>query len=221
MALAAQAQSFVENFDVVGGTTTNGQLGGAALEANGWFFNNLSAPRGVIDWFQGEGTLNFPSFNGDPNAYISANFNNTTGAGTINNWMMTPVRTLNNGDTISFYTRTAANQFPDRLRLAISTSGASTNVANFTTVLSINENLVTSVYPTTWTQFTYTVTGLSGPTSGRFGFNYNVTNGGPNGNNSDLIGIDNVVYTAVPEPATMSALALGALALLKRRRRSA
>lgn len=57
-------------------------------------------------------------------------------------------------------------------------------------LLSVNPSLITGVYPTSWTKFTATVSGLAGPTSGRVAFRYFVTNGGPSGANSDYIGID-------------------------------
>lgn len=37
--------------------------------------------------------------------YIGANFNNTTGANTISNWLVTPNVTIKNGDAITLYTR--------------------------------------------------------------------------------------------------------------------
>jgi hypothetical protein len=43
-------------------------------------------------------------------------------------------------------------------------------------------------------------------------------NAGPSGANSDYIGIDTVAYDAVPEPASMIALGLGAAALIRRRK---
>jgi hypothetical protein len=154
--------------------------------------------------------------------HISANFNNGSGTADINNWLISPVLTFNNGDTISFFSRTVPTPaFPDRLRLRLSTSGASTAEADFATVLlSINEGLTTAGYPTTWTQFNATITGLGGPTSGRFAFAYQVPQGGPSGANSDFIGIDSVQYSVVPEPATIAVLGLGAAALLRRRRRN-
>ena len=49
-----------------------------------------------------------------------------------------------------------------------------------------------------------TVSGLAAPTSGRLAFRYFVENGGPDGDNSNIIGIDTVVYTpaAPTTPAT-------------------
>ena len=76
------------------------------------------------------------------------------------------------------------------------TGTTSTDVGTFTTlVLSVNPTLVTGVYPTAFTQFTATVSGLPGVSSGRFAFRYFVTNGGPSGANSDIISIDDVLVT--------------------------
>jgi len=171
----------------------------------GWASQNLSSPAGTTGWFQGN-TGVFPAQSGPADSYIGANYQNTSGAGTISNWLFTPqFTTIKNGDAISFWTRKVApDAFPDRLELRMSTNGASTNagatatsVGDFSTLLlSVNPTLVTGVYPTTWTKYTYTVIGLSAPVSGRFAFRYFVTNGGPAGSNSDYIGIDNVVFTS-------------------------
>ena len=56
--------------------------------------------------------------------------------------------------------------------------------------LTINQNLVAASYPQTWTKFTYVVTGLTGQVSSRFALRYNVTNGGPDGANSNYVGVD-------------------------------
>jgi Secretion system C-terminal sorting domain len=128
----------------------------------------------------------------------------TTGA-TLSNWLISPIVVVNNGDVVTFYTRigknTTANNasYADRLQLRMSTNGAlttdpstgPTDVADYTAVLvDVNPTLNLTAYPSTWTQYTYTVTGLTGPTEVKFAFRYFVTDGGPNGNNSDIIGID-------------------------------
>lgn len=181
-----------ENFDNI-----------TSLPAAGWVQQNNSSPIGTSSWFQGNPDA-FPAFNGATNAYIGANFNNTAGAGTISNWLITPNLTLKNGDVITFYTRTSSdNMWADRLQVRMSTNGASANVGttaltigDFTTLLlEINPNLQLSVYPMVWTQFSVTISGLATPTSGRIAFRYFVTSGGPSGTNSDYIGIDNFVHT--------------------------
>lgn len=170
----------------------------------GWAQQNLSSPIGAqAGWFQGNNTV-FPSNSGATTAYIAANFQNVAGANTISNWLFMPNVTLKNGDIFTFYTRTVtAPAFPDRLQVRMSTNGASVNagasatsVGDFTTLLlDINPTYSTSGYPNVWTQYTITISGLGGPTSGRLAFRYFVEDGGPAGNNSDYMGIDDAVYT--------------------------
>ncbi len=212
----SNAQSFSESFDSV--SVASPVVASYTMTAdNLWEVRNFSSTQGGTNWFQGNETV-FPAHAGA--GYVGANFNTVTGANTINTYLMSKVRTFNNGDTISFWTReTTSNPFPDRLILKLSTNGAGTAQGDFaTTLLTINPNLTTTDYPETWTQYSVTLTGLAAPVSGRFAFNYNVTDGGPAGNNSNYIGIDSVSYEAVPEPASMTALGLGALALIRRRR---
>lgn len=143
---------------------------------------------------------------GGTNSFALVNYTSTSGAGTISNWLISPlVNTVQNGDIVSFYTRlgkipgSSGAGFPDRLELRMSTSGAfstnpstgATDVGSFTVLLTaVNPTLITGVYPQVWTQYSGTVSGLAGPTSVKFGFRYFVTDGGPSGNNSDIIGID-------------------------------
>jgi hypothetical protein len=64
----------------------------------------------------------------------------------------------------------------------------------------INPTLTISGYPITFTQQTLTVSGLSGPTVCRVAFRYYVTNGGPSGVNSELVGIDTFSITRTVAP---------------------
>lgn len=197
------AQAYTESFDNI-----------TLLAGNGWLIQNNSTPVGGNTWFQGTPTTATPTpgpfnaYSGAVNAYIGVNFNSTGSTGTISNWLITPNRTIRNGDVFSFYTRkptigAGQTDYPDRLEVRMSTNGASTNVGvgasglgDFTTLLlSINPTLVANVYPQVWTQYTITISGLPAPTSGRIAFRYFVTGAGSLGTNSDYIGIDQVVYT--------------------------
>lgn len=186
------AQSFSEGFEDI-----------TTLTGNGWFMKNNSQPVGTTGWFQGNPNV-IPAQAGTPTSYIGANFNNTSGAGNISNWLLTPNKTFNNGDVIKFWTRTAAESiWNDALDVRFSTAGSSTNVGStatslgdFTTaLLQINKNKDLS-YPETWTEYTITLGGLNAPTSGRVAFRYWMDNGGPAGNDSNFIGIDTFSYTA-------------------------
>ena len=84
-----------------------------------------------------------------PTAYIGANYNNTGDLGTISNWMLTPEIALANGDTISFWTRTADGSiWPDRLEMRLSTAGASTNVGTTATSVGDFTTVLVEVNPT-------------------------------------------------------------------------
>ncbi len=190
----SSAQAFSEDFAVV--------------PVAGWTTQNNSVPVGSTGWFQGNSTV-FPAQAGATTSYIGANFNNTTGTSTISNWLIAPNRTMSNGDQYKFWTRTTtANPFPDRLQVRLSTNGASTNVGtgstavgDFTTLLLDINPMYDVDYPEVWTEFTITISGLAGPTSGRIAFRYFVEGGGPTGDNSNYIGIDTFSYTPSPAPA--------------------
>jgi hypothetical protein len=179
------------------------------LAAAGWVRINHSVPPGTTGWFQGNPN-NFSSQSGAPNSYIAANFNNTAVLGTISNWLITPVQTLQNGAQLSFYTRALSTAFADRLQVRMSLNGASTDVGStetdvgdFTTLLlDINPNYSKLDYPVNWTQFTVTLSGISTPTSGRLAFRYFVENAGQLGANSNYIGIDTVQFcSSGPTPS--------------------
>jgi hypothetical protein len=206
---------------------TEGFANVSALPAAGWVLTNNSTGPGPTGWFQGNPGV-FPSQAGPPDAYIAANFLNATPGGTISNWLLTPVLSIGNGDSLSFFTR-SNGELADRLEVRMSTAGASSNVGGTpasvgdfgTLLLSINPALTDGGYPAVWTQFTAVVSGLGAPTTGRFAFRYFVSDTNANG---DYIGIDTVVVDSVviPEPSTFALLGTGiAVATLGLRRRRA
>lgn len=176
--------------------------GFATVPPANWFTQNNSSPIGTTGWFLGNPAV-FTGRAGAADSYIGANFNNTTGANTISNWLLSPSIAVKNGDVVKFWSRSAGT-YADRLEVRLSTNGASTNVGatnasvgDFTTLLlTINNALTGAGYPTVWTEYTATIAGLPAATTGRIGFRYFVTDGGPSGANSNYIGIDDVTYTA-------------------------
>lgn len=175
------------------------------LAGAGWISTNQSSPLGASLWAQGGGgAFTTGGQAGGATSFALCNFNSTTGgSGTISNWLITPVLNLQNGDVITFYTRKGGDGtgtiYADRLELRLNSTDTSTGgnpsgatgVGAFTTLaVSVNPNLTTSGYPFTWTQYSYTVTGLTGVVPCRVGFRYFVTSAGPSGANSDIIGID-------------------------------
>ena len=178
-----------ENFDALGSPVTL---------PTGWTMTNQSSPIGTSSWFAGN-PASFTSYNGPDDGYIAVNFQSGSGTSTLSNWLLTPPVTVQNGDEVSFYTRVpSGSSWADRLELRQSVLGAGStdpvgfaDVGSYSTVcLTVNPNLVASEYPATWTKYTYVVTGLTGQVSCRFALRYTVPNGGPNGTNSNYVGVD-------------------------------
>src|SRR5208282_1363935 len=186
----AQLTSLTEGFDTVGsaGPPATG------IFATGWLVINNSSPLGDQNWNQGipgTGTdgLGVNAQSGPANSFIQTNFGVANG-GIASDWLITPVLELENGATITFYTQTNVpvnTTFPNELQVWESQSGSSTvNVGStaaapggdFTVqLLDINpgaaaENGTLGGYPTAWTEYTLTISGLSTPTDGRIGFRY-------------------------------------------------
>lgn len=198
------AQPIVENFNHPT----------ALFNSGTWIRQNLSSSASR-NWGTGNPTQ-FIANSPLDTTYVVANFESTSSfLGTISNWLITPTFTLTNGDVVSFFTRTTVNpaSFPDRLQLRMSTAGTSTNIGTTNTsvgdfsvvAVDVNPNLTTTDYPATWTQYSYTVTGLSAPTLGRFAFRYFITGAGLLGANGDYIGVDDFSYTPACVPPTVTA----------------
>jgi subtilisin family serine protease len=177
------------------------------LPGLGWSTHQNSVPVGQTGWSQGtwDGKDVFPAQAGADTSYISANFNNTTGTGTIDNWLVTPVITWNSASTLSFWTRAPdGTQWADRLEVRLcpsvpctALSPSATATATFPTVVAtVNQTLAATGYPQVWTQISIPSATLPSSGQGRIAFRYWVTNGGPTGANSNYIGIDTVSITA-------------------------
>ncbi len=193
------SKSMREDFDTV-----------TKLYQKGWAFANNSRPQGAATWQQGVyesgkfGPDGFPaySYKSSGDEYIFAGYASGNEIATLSSWMISPELDMKNGDVISFYTRTyAGSTFADRMQVRLNPTDNSTDVGiteasvgKFTTLLlDINPTLSTSAttgYPQTWRKYELTVSGLPAPVKRRVAFRYFVSNGGPNGANSNAIGID-------------------------------
>ena len=144
---------------------------------------------------------------GGQNSFALVNYTSTN-TGTISNWLITPTVNVQDGDVVTFYTRKGTDgttDYPDRLELRYSSAATTvvpstgpTDVGSFTNLgVSVNPNqAVGFVYPQTWTQYTFNITGVgSTPVPVKFAFRYFVTSAGPSGTNSDIIGIDSFQVT--------------------------
>jgi len=185
------AASFIEGFDSVGN-----------LSAKGWVFKNNSEPGGFTQWAQGL-PGSFPAYQYTVSGldYAGILYDVSSGFGTnvtISAWMITKPILAKNGDEVSFYTRAFSPVFyPDRMQFRANLVDDNpdvgldaTSVGNFTTLIAdINPNLTTTGYPTTWTQYSWTVAGLPANISRkiRFAFRYYFTN---NFSNGLYIGVD-------------------------------
>lgn len=233
-ASVVEAASFVEQFDTLGTFSARGQDSGVAappgyavtLPSGDWYaYNNSSAPGFVGIQGQTGGSYPFQANPGDGPKFATIPDNSAnpfSGDGTADYYFETPVETLSNGDTLSFIT-IGSNNAVGRMNIKMSTAGSSSLPSDFTTtLLTINPSLAVSTngagYPTGWTLYTVTVSGLSAPMSGRFAFDYNV----PNSNNvGNLVGFDRVTYTAVaavPEPGALGLVGVAGVGLLRRRK---
>ena len=119
--------------------------------------------------------------------------------GNMSTWLVTPVITLKNGDKISFYSRAdTSTTAADRLQVRMSNGSGevgtgNSDVGDFTSViLDINSSQSIGGYPTTWTKYEYTFTGLAGIQKIRLAFRYYV----PTGLKAKMIGIDQFSFEA-------------------------
>ena len=190
------------------------------LAGSGWVLTNNSSPVGTTGWFQGNSSI-FTAQAGAADSYIAANFLNADLGGDISNWLISPVITLVNGDTISFYTQ-SQGVFEDRLEVRLSAGGSDTggtagSVGDFGTLLTTINPSLNGNYPNAWTLVSIGISGIPVPSLSRIAFRYNVPDTNANG---DYIGIDTFLAdTATPEPATLllSGLGLAVLPAVRRR----
>lgn len=157
------------------------------LEARGYvaFRGPNAGPAGTTFWFQGN-PATFVAYNGPDNGYVGANFNATTGANNIDNWLVLPATHTLSGDSLTFFSRsTTSPTWVDSIRVMYSQSGSTTAGGDWVELgrFMVNNNGV-------WERRSYAAP--VGGVNSRFAIRYCVVNGGPSGNNSDYIGIDQI-----------------------------
>lgn len=191
----ASAQPLSEDFDTV--------------PPAGWNVLARSEPGGTTSVFRGNDAV-LTAFNGVPSAYAAFNFHSTGATGAISTWLVTPPRVgMQDGDSWSFRTRTVdLPVFADRLEVRLSSNGScavptgagsASALGDFTTLLAtVNPGLVVAGYPTAWTQFSGTLSGIPTPVNGCLALRYTVPTGGDSGPSSDYVAIDAFVFTPVP-----------------------
>ncbi len=182
------AQAYSESFENV-----------STLSSNGFTLLNLASPVGFVpNWYQGNSS-EYNAQNGTSSSYIKATSSFAVGYDVdVSGHLMTPTRTISNGDVFSFWTRSDYAGFAERLTVLLSLNGVSSNVADFTQVLlDINPTLADFGFSTTWTQYSVTISGLAAPTNGRFSLNYSSVYCEECINYGIGIGIDNMSYTPV------------------------
>jgi len=142
------------------------------------------------------------SYKASANEYALCPYTVGDGPSFLNCWLLTPPLAMKNGDKISFWTTTSPPVlYPDRMQVWLNPSSDGTNVGSnqtqtgdFTTkLLEINASQSATDYPTSWTKYEITISGLpngSVPKKLRIGFRYFVQGGGPGGSSSNEIGID-------------------------------
>lgn len=201
---APVSKSLSENFDMVGD-----------LGRSGWVLVNQSEPIGARGWGQGKYTfggkyggdvIGFPAFSANnlPTDYACADLTAVNELGGINAWMITPTLEMKNGDMITFYSR-SGGAVADRMQVranltdnSVNTGGGVEGIGKFTTLLLDINPTLTTAYPTTWTKYTITLSGITGTVKGRIGFRYYIpSNAGNSGANGDIIGVDSFEFTSL------------------------
>ncbi len=166
-----------EKLDIVVASDTT------ALQSRGFKMYYQSVPLGVSRWFPGNVTQFGPK---EGMGYLAANFDNVSGSGTIDTWLVSPQLPILTGDSVSFWQRSPdGSTFYDYLMIMFNASGDSLPSASTWTTLVPSFQTSTSGWARSRFAFT-----ADGTPNARFAIRYYVPNGGPSGSASDYIGLD-------------------------------
>lgn len=188
------------------GVNLSNPIGGQSWQQGSYVVNLLSGTKGGPF----ESDIPSHSYKASANEHAYVNYFAGEGLSFINCWLLSPPLSMKNGDVISFWTRTAdVASLPDRLQVWLNPTNDGTNVGRTPTetgdftlkLLDLNPTLSVDPYPigypTSWTRFEFTISGLPNgaiPQKHRVGFRYYVKDGGPDGGNSNEIGIDDFEF---------------------------
>src|SRR5271165_3906096 len=183
----------------------------STLQSNGWVFINNSNPASPVTtppagsinfWAPGSLSTGIPMGEmGGTTSYIDVGFesgDSSVPGAIVSNWLITPLLTLEDGATFSFFTQeTPTNTtLANDLQAWVSPNGSGTDVGSTGAVpggdftikaAEVNPTFSLTGYPTAWQEYTFTITGLAGSTTGRIGFRYYLSDVSTQGTN---IGID-------------------------------
>ena len=208
------SDSWTEEFDDV-----------STLGSKGWIITNNSDNVGPEAWRQGRyesankaaivynSVIGFPAYSASrsQNDFISCDFYAGTNVSNMSVWLISPLIKMKNGDQLTFYSRSAIDSGSyflknniDRLQVRGNIAAPSSNVGKTWTAtgdfsalwLDINGGLADGGYPSAWTKYSITLAGITGTIQSRFAFRYFVANGGPDGPNSGMVGIDALSYVS-------------------------
>jgi hypothetical protein len=197
----------------------------ANLGRRGWIIVNNTDRPGPEAWRRGRyettnkfttGTdyvVGFPAYAAERSQtdFVSVDMYAGSLVANMSVWLITPITKMKNGDQFIFYTRAhtddgtgSIKDGSNRMQVRANYQNTSADVGNnwqtvggFTTVLvDINAALTFDGYPETWTRYVITLSGISGTINGRLAFRYFVPQGGPDGNNASLIGVDEVSFVS-------------------------
>ncbi len=137
--------------------------------------------QGIYGTDKSNNPYGFPAYsyksNQDEYAYSYSQYTDT--GYSISSWLITPVFSVKNGDKISFYTRGTKNWATDRMQVLMDgttspdVGTALNSVGDFKTILfDINSGQTAGGYPSDWTRYEYTFSGISGSVDTRIAFRY-------------------------------------------------
>lgn len=177
-------------------------------QTQGWIFKNYSDDAG-LGWRVRSSTIFYGDAPFEGTGLLYANYEASLGVdGNISAWAISPKRIFQNGDKISFYAMSNGSNdgYGDRLQLRLNLFNASDSIEHESTAVGgftrplVDINPIYRItgpgdFPTTWTKYEATISGLNKPDSGRFALRYFVEiHGGANG---DELAVDKVEYTSI------------------------